>query len=401
MLTTQPPEVRQEYGTAKGWRLFIYIIIPPLILGLLAVPFLLWQDDDQLGLTIGVTVGAIGMALFLGYGLLETIQGRHIITADKLIYQGVLRRKELPLANIKGFRIDEHYTHIVPMSPADPKIRIGYTSEQYSAMQQWFAAHYPNLDVQEQQEAAARLLQEEDLGRTVEEREATLATASQVAKVANIAGGLVAAWLFLEPQPYQWAIAAGLALPLLATVLLWLHRGVIRPDEVKNSAYPSITVAFLMPALALVMRVLMDFELLSYAPLWPVAGTVAVLVALLLLVGSQPFIARNDSRASLLLSCIAYAAVYGFAAVISYNCTFDESQGATYDVQILDKHKSSGKTTTYYVKVSPWGRAPRLRTSPYPKTSTKAPNPAPKLRFCCSRGIVHSLVYYSRIKKPA
>ena len=143
------PEIRQEYGTAKGWRWVIYILMPPLILLFLAMPFLFWKEGQHLGMTIGIAVIALGMALLFLYGLAETIKARHIITTDKLIYQGVFRRKEILLANLKGYRIDEQYTRFYSTNAADPSIRIGYTSERYVAMQQWFAARYPNLVAQE------------------------------------------------------------------------------------------------------------------------------------------------------------------------------------------------------------------------------------------------------------
>ncbi|QDA60701.1 YdbT family protein [Hymenobacter jejuensis] len=356
MLTVQEPESRQEYGTAKGWRLFIYIFVPPLILLFLAVPIIMWgKNDAQLGFQIGLSALMLGFAGFLVYGLLETIKAKHIITTDKLIYEGILRRKELSLARIKGYRIDQNYTHILPLSSADPKIRIGYTSENYQELQNWLSNRYPDLDVLEKEQDTAKLLENDDLGRTPEEREARLANALRTAKCLNIAGGAVAGWLLVYPQPYKWAIAIGLVLPLLATIALWLHQGVIRLDEKRNSAYPSLAIAILGPSSSLLLRALLDFEILDYAPLWPQAATIAAGAALALFAGSREFIWHNDSRTGLLFSIVIYSALYGFAATTIYNCVFDEGEGTRYEAQVLSKHRTSGKHTTYYLHVSPWG----------------------------------------------
>jgi hypothetical protein len=266
MPITQQPQAQQEYGTARGWRLFIYILAPPLILLFLAVPIMSW-NEQQLGFSIGFAVAMIGMAVFFIYCLAETIKAKHIITADKLIYTGVLRRKELPLANIKGYRIDQQYIRIIPESASDPKIQIGYTSENYAELQNWFADRYPDLDAVEQEQEAAQALEEQDLGRTTAERQETLEKARRTTKWLNIAGGIVAVWLLFHPEPYLWAMAAGLVVPLLAIAASWMHHRAIRVDEKKNSAYPGLTTAILGPVLILLVRVLMDFEILDYAPL--------------------------------------------------------------------------------------------------------------------------------------
>jgi hypothetical protein len=355
MIIPQQPATQQEFGTAKGWRWFIYLLAPPMILLFLAMPFLMWNKSPQLGPALGFGVLGVGMALFFLYCLLETTKAKHIITEDRLIYQGAFRRKELPLANILGYRIDQHYTHLVPKSTADPKIRISYSSENYAGLQQWFAERYPDLDMLEQQQDTDRLLQEEELGRTTEERAQALASGAQAAKWVNIVGGTVAAWLFLFPKPYIWAMGVGLLMPWLVTVVLWLYRGVIRPDEKKNSGYPSVVTALLMPSLGMALRVMLDFEILNYAPLWPQVGAVALLFGLGLLLGSRQFLFRNDGRTSLLLTVVVYAALYGFAATTAYNCAFDDSLGRRYETLVLSKHVSSGKTTTYYLEVGPWG----------------------------------------------
>ncbi|MGY2131314.1 hypothetical protein ACW9KT_03750 [Hymenobacter sp. HD11105] len=357
MLTTQPPQVRQEYGTAKGWRLFMYVMAPPLILLFIAMPFLMW-DEKQLGLTIGLSALAIGMAGFFISGLLEIMKAKHIITDDKLIYEGAFRRKELPLANIKGYRIDQHYTHIFPITFTDPKIRIGYTSENYESMQRWFANRYPDLDALEQEQEVAKLLQDDELGRTSSEREEKLNKARKAAQILNTVGGATALWLFLRPQPYQWAIIAGLVVPILAAIVLWLHNGVIRLDERKNSAYPSLAIAVIGPAASLLLRVLLDFDILDYTPLWPQAAAVAFVAVIALLMGSRDFVFRNDSLVSLLPTILIGAALYGFAGTLSYNCAFDEGTATRYEAKVLDKRMSGGKTTTYYLKVTPWGPRP-------------------------------------------
>jgi hypothetical protein len=46
---------------------------------------------------------------------------------------------------------------------------------------------------------------------------------------------------------------------------------------------------------------------------------------------------------------------YTFGAIITVNGHFDHSEPETFHAKILDKHISSGKTTTYYLTLSSWG----------------------------------------------
>jgi hypothetical protein len=350
----QTQETTRSYGTAKGWRIFVYLFIPLLILLFFSSP--LWMfEGEWTGTRLGFVVGAWIFGLLFCYCLYEVIKGRHIITNDKLIYQGAFRRKELPLAEISGYRIDQQYTYIQPKTAAHPKIRIGYTSEKYEEIQGWLATTYPNLDQLEQEQEEAIILEDHNLGHTASVREENLAAARKTAKLLNGAGLLTGAWLLFLPNPYSWAVAAGLLVPLLAIAALFWHRNIIRPDEQKNSAYPSVAAALFAPAAGLLLRSMLDFELLYYSPIWPIAGTVAALVGAVVLLASREFLQQQKSRLNVSLSALAFALLYGYSSVVAANCVFDEGQPTRHKTEVLSKHSSSGKTTTYYLNVSAWG----------------------------------------------
>ncbi|MFD2787731.1 hypothetical protein [Hymenobacter rubripertinctus] len=295
--------------------------------------------------------------LFMAFAVYETYKARHIFSDQSIVYAGALRRKEIPLAGVKGYRTDDKYIHIIPTSKQYPGIRIGYTSEGYAQIQEWLADRFPDLDVQQQQQETEALRQEVEFGRDELEREANLARARQVSRALNVAGWLVGGWLFFFPKPYDWAVAVALALPPLAALVLFWHRGLIRPDERKESAYPALTSALFIPGLALLLRTLLDFELLAYQPLFPYALGAAVLLATALLLGSQRFVRAN--RASALLTIGAVSLLYGYAAAVAANCVFDTSGVQVHAVPVLDKHFTSGKSSTYYLNVGPWGPRPQ------------------------------------------
>ncbi|RSK51162.1 hypothetical protein [Hymenobacter rigui] len=355
-----------SYGTAKGWRIFLYLLVPPLIVVMLILPFLMTEEGWN-GITIGFGILGWGLALFFVYGLVETYKARHIFSEQSIRYKGALRRKELPLEAVRGYRADDKYTYIVPVSNAYPSIRIGYTSEGYKEIQLWLAERFPNLDVQQQELEAQEILQDETLGRSVPEREEKLAQARQVARVLNTLAWAVAAWLFFYPKPYDVAVQASLGLPPVAALALLWYQGLLRADERKDSAYPALGSALFIPAVALMLRVLLDFELLDYSAAWQLAAAVAVLFGGVLAYGNRRFIKLPASRWGAVATVFFCALVYGYSAVVAINCVFDEATPRVYAANVISKHISSGKTTTYYLKVGAWGP----RTAPEDVTVTE------------------------------
>ncbi|WP_400193444.1 hypothetical protein [Hymenobacter sp. B81] len=359
MTITLRDDAVREYGTAKGWRIFLYGAGPALIALFLYGAFAIWSNkaDSSLALSIGLSALMVGFAGFFAYSLVVVAKWRVVVTADRIIEQNIFpfRSKEIRFEDVAGFHINEQITVVVAQAPSKTTVKFGYTTESYGQLQQWLADRFPDLDVESQQAEEREILGDPTLGFNEEQRARQLEAARQTARVLTIAGGATAAWLWWQPQPYQWAITAGLLVPLAAMGALWLHPGLLNIDEKKGSAYPSIGIALLLPSLLLALRALLDTELVSYGPLWRWVGAATVFFAALLALGTRSFLQRPGSRLSQAFAIALCAFAYSFGAVSTYNSTFDEAPAAAYPVKVLDKHTSSGNTTTYYLKVSPWG----------------------------------------------
>jgi hypothetical protein len=346
----------REYRTVKGYRILIYVLMPPMILVFLALPFLMMRGKNPFPAgIIGFGVLGVGMAAFFTYGLIETVKGRLIIGAREVSQVGAFKTKTLALPEIAGYRTDDKYTRVYPKEPYLPTLKIGHTTERYGELQQWLAARYPDLDCLDTERATAAILEDDHLGHSPEERAAALARATAVARVLNIAGGVAGAWAIVYPHPYKWALAGCLLLPMLATAALWLLPHTLRLDEKRNSGYPALTVAWLIPCLGLLIRALFDYELVSYAPLWPLAGATAALTALALAFGSRRFLFLAGEAAGLRIHIGALALLYGLGSTSVINAAYDPAEAVAFRPEVVGKHYTSGKNNTYYLKVSPWG----------------------------------------------
>lgn len=345
-----------EYRTSKGWRIFIYLTAPLLIALFLYTPFVILSDKHpSIGFSLGSGILGVGMAGLMAYGLSETVRWKFIIDQWQVSETGTFKTKALALAEIKGYRRDDKYTRIYPIQKGGPVIKIGYTTERYDEIRHWLAGRYPDLDELETQQATETLLADTTLGETEESRAMAVARAQRVARALNIGGMAVAAWLWFYPQPYDWAIAMGLLLPLLAITALWIFPRTLRIDEKKNSGYPSVLAGFLIGSLILLLRAMFDYEIVNYATLWPVVGAMTAGIATAMAIGNRKFLAQPDSRVSVALTILLLAALYGFGATVIVNGEYDDSPATVFTPKVSDKHISSGKTTTYYLTLQPWG----------------------------------------------
>jgi hypothetical protein len=341
----------QTYYTAKGWRIFIYLFGPVMIAALLSVPFLIPFKSD----TTWVSALCIAFGAFMLYALIETAKWHLVISDDEIQSVGWLKTKTLRRDQISGYRTNEQYTFIIPKNRQLPTIKFGYTTAQYSQIQQLLAAAYPDVDVEDALAEEEAILASSEFGPDEASREQQLKTAQQVVKWLNITGGAIGAWLFLHPDPYDYACWAGLAFPLLAVCAqLWAPR-LIRLGEKKQSTYPTITIALLLPALGLMLRSVFDIELVAYASFWPIFGQVALAVAIVLTISSRNFLFRRATAPLEWFNLVIITLVYAFGSTYISNFIFDQHPAATYQPVVLGKSVSTGKTTTYHLKVTPWG----------------------------------------------
>lgn len=354
----------REFKIAKGWAVFIYITAPLLIAlfcWLLIMPFVPGTEDDSM-LNAYWLLGpmAFGMIVLMTLGLIDTYKSKFVIAEDKIYCQGVFSNRELLFEEIKGYRSDEYYVYVEAAVEGKKRIKVSNYYGRVDEVVEWLDTYYPELDSLNAALEEERILQDEELGWTVSQREGKLAGARKKAKVLNWAGGLAAAWAIFWPQPYELAIWATLALPVLALFVLKSSDGLIRIDERKDSAYPSVFWAILGPALGLLLRAVADFEVYEYRNVWMPAIVIALTFIAAFLIGNKEFKFKKLMDYFTIFSLSGFVFAYGFGAVVTLNCLYDTSEPAVYQATVLSKSISSGKTTSYYLELTPWG--PRQET---------------------------------------
>jgi hypothetical protein len=293
--------------------------------------------------------------VLLGIFLIASIF-RSIVTlrADAIIVQGMFSSRTLLRSQIAGRRIlpTQYVTTLVlvPHSAHQKKLKLALALRTDAAFDAWFA-DIPDLDAKEVAESEAKLHADPDVGFHSEERKHRVAQAKRTAKVLNIIAWIALLWGFIAPRPYVLVISVLIALPIVSIVLLARSRGIYQIEGRRNDARPSLAVPFIFPGMVLVARTLQDIHLLQ----WTSILVAAIVCALLLLLVVSAWDRALRKRPWTALVVFVFGAFYGWGLMAQANALLDTSPARVFQVAVTGKHVSSGKTTTYYLRLEPWG----------------------------------------------
>jgi hypothetical protein len=348
----------KEYKISKGWAIIIYITAP-LLIGLFAwlliMPWVTGSQQDMEALWILGPV-SVGMIVFLLIALLDTIKGKFVIADDKIWIVSTLSKRELTIDEIKGYRIADKYIFIESNVKGKRKITLNTYYENSHEIIDWLSENYLDLDVIEAYDEEREILGNEALGWTLEQREAKLAKAHKMAKVLNWTGGLIGIWTFFWASPYEYAIIASIAFPILCLIVLKFSNGLIRINEKKENAYPVIFWGIFATSMGLCLRGLMDYNIFDYSNVWTPSISVTLAYTALLTIGSKEFKLDMAKGYWMIIGYSILIFCYGYGAVITLNCMYDKSEPEIFHATILNKRIDSGKLTTYYLELTPWAQ---------------------------------------------
>jgi hypothetical protein len=344
-----------EFKTAKGWRIFIYIFCLPLLALFTYVGYLAFTSEEfNLAVFLILISVSLGGVLAFIYGLWDTMKGRIVITENSISRITPFSVRTLDLHQIKGFRYDDKSIRIDSVFDNTKPIQISKYTERYGEILDWLQGNFIDLDGFEAGQEQERILNDDRLGIHRQDREYKLEEARRVARFINIIGVVAGLWIWFYPHPYEIAYLMTLFVPLMALTVVFIYRGLIQFDEKKNSPYPSIIYSFLASA-GLVIRAILDFEILEYTILWiaVVFATVVMTGAFIIATKELKFRKALDYFTALSMALLVFA--YSYGAYVIGNCTFDRSSPEVFTGEVVGKEISTGKVTIYYLTLDPWG----------------------------------------------
>lgn len=348
----------KTYRYARPYAAFILVGAPLLaaIFGwMLVQPLLPGPLDPFLAETFWL-FGPMAAALVLTgiAGIVDVFNGRFVIDEDRVYAVSVIFRRELLFNEILGFTVDDRYITIKPAHRNRKKITISLYYADSHEIIQWLADRYPDLDM----ESATQ--EDEDIisvsrGWSQEERETRLGKAVQIVRVLNISAIISAIWYFFVPVMREWALSGVILTPLAAVAAVKWSGGLIRYNERKYSVLPHVFFALLFPCMSICLRSIFDYELIEYKSAWRITLPVVGVLLMAVFSGISGFQFSKPVHYVEAAVIAAFFLGYSYGTVTALNASFDRSVPAEYRAVVTGKRISSGKTTSYYLELSPWG----------------------------------------------
>jgi hypothetical protein len=347
-------DLPREYRASGPWKTFLSIC------SVLIVGLGIWVGGEALhpvngGATTTIFLGIISTG-FIALGISGAASGfktKITIFPNSIEITGLLHKKTLGRDEIRGWRITPSTppTLILQMRESGRRaVKFGLLFPIDHELSAWLD-NLPSLDHEELIASAEEIEKSDDYGLTPTQRSENLEKALQHTKVLTIISGLVALWGFLYPHPYPLVITLLSALPWIGLALVWRSNGLVRIDQKKNSVHPTAAYAIIFPPLVLLMRSVFDFDVVFSARLAFISFALGAAVTWCSLIADKS--ERKMKGAAWILA--AFFLRYGFGITIEANALLDHSPGVTYSVVVEGQHINSGKTTSYYLDLAPWG----------------------------------------------
>jgi len=309
------------------------------------------KTPGQLWMLLSICLGFMLLGAVL---IASTLRSAVTLRADAIVVQGLFSSRTLLRDRIAGRRIvPTQYVstlELVPRSSREKKLKIAMALRTDAAFEAWFAG-LPDLDTEELAKSEAQVATDPDLGFHSDDRKQRIAEAKKIARALTIVTWAVFLWAFVFPKPYSLMVLILTCLPLVAVFLLMRSRGIYQMEGRRNDVRPSLAVAFLFPGMALTLRALQDFHLIRWIPILYFGVPCAAMLCWVVFNADHGIQKRPWS----LLPLFLFGSLYTCAVIAEANMLLDHAPAKRFQTIVLNKRISSGKHTSYYLRLKPWG----------------------------------------------
>lgn len=342
--------MEQEFTTSTFYKIF-YGVAAFLITG--AAIFLFGNGTGQAGPALYIFPA---LMLTGSVAIFFNLYKRKVVISDYgVAYTSIWGIKELAKEDILGFRIGDKAITLEPAIDGYAKVMIrDYTtigdSKDLIGM---LRSNYKDLNQIEFNEAKELILQDEELGRTTEDRESKFKNLSLFTKVysfISIGALIVNVYLHINNSLLSLFL---LFYPLVGILIFGFGKGIIRMFSKKNSPYPAIGVGIVFAVFGLAMQANFSNEILDYQNFWTPFAVIGIMVFVLL--GAIIIRRPPVSRTADVIFALIIAVGYGWGATLQFNCSFDSQNPQVYKATVLSRHITRGKSTSYHIILSEWG----------------------------------------------
>lgn len=351
----------REYKIATAWKVFVCFVACSLIalLGFFAFVFLTKETTSFLFDSL-VGLISVSTSTFLSLLIVDVFKAKLIISTDSIQLKSFFINRQLSIGEIKGYSIQKEQIILHPQDTSKKRIAIPTYWKNFNEIKNWIYSSYLDLEKESIRIETQEILKNQHLASSQKKGERKLKQAKRIVSFLNSIGFLSSLWLLVFPKPYLFTVFLCVSVPLFCLLLIIWSKGLIRINDKKGSASPSLLICYLTCCFALTIRAFTDFDIQSYQHLWlPFLGIVGTFATLYFWNTKKNFSSnQKKSNSDYLIPMICFLS-YAFSTVILLNCTLKQKNSETYNVLILNKEEYSGgrgTSSSFNVTVSPWGK---------------------------------------------
>lgn len=356
--------MEQEFSISKGWKLFTFIFSIAFIAAMLFFLAGALASGKEIAFWLCLNVGSI---LLFGYCIISAYRKKTVLTKDEIVQYGTFNKKQLFFREVKGIRVSPRNVIIVSNDSFKSNLIISdysYLTDNEELLR--FLKHnFVDLDESDYNTELTEALHDTAIGTDIKDRERRLNNAKKVSGILNIGGLIITFWLFIYPHPYVLSLSIGLLYPIIATIYFFRQQEVLTLfDAEKKSAYPSLNTALFLPPAGLIVRALVQYDLLSFKDcILPIILSSIAFTLMFLL-----FLRESKTKSNNFWMGVIFSLIFSSGGIVIVNCAFDGSKPTEYKTRVLDQSITSGKSTTYYLKLDTWGARKESEDESVPKS---------------------------------
>lgn len=361
--------MKKEFNYPLGWKIVITIFLIAFIVSIIFLATISIKQSNQLTVNLGLLAMFLGLIALCVIGLIDIFKAKLIIEDDKIKSIGVFRTKTLLFSEIKGIKLDQNYLRFLSNNPAFKNILVSVYYGKFSVLKSWASERFIDVDTQELITNEKQVLENEMFGDNEEERLQKLESAKKTVKVLTIASSIIAFSFLFFPHFYSIQTILCAIMPVVGLIIWSRSKGIITLAEKPNAAQPSIIGVVFLPIMALAVRALFDINIFNYDNIYkPLIAIVMLVFVFVLKAHHTKLDFKKTKTFFVLLGVLFLSTIYAYGLVAISNVVFDNDGGELYDAEVLDMRISSGKSTTYYLELSPWGPQTEIKEVMVSKT---------------------------------
>ncbi len=372
--------------------------------------YIMWSgyfEKGNLSLTFFIVLMFVMVPMFLlgPASVLQVFRSFLKVTPTEFQYRGMLKDKIVSLDQIKSFRVYRDYLFLIDEN-GKTLLEIPSYLNNFEDLVGYCVICFDDLDQQEFEDEEQEILRDPEFGQTMGQKEENLERVHKAANMGNLlAFGIFGLWLanayfFKSSLVYEVIILSILITPLIFILYSYKNRKFISTKG-RNTRLVDTTVPIIVPCL-LGCIISIHKEFLDYSQLlMPVGlgGPALILIALFF----WPNLVKELGRSILAIfisgaGFIIFSCLMVFVYISILNTHFDKSLPEWHTVHVLEKTRTTGKNSSWDIKVETWGGYQKSPKYSIGQSTWKTLKEGDRVDIAVKKGLL-GFKWISKIKK--